>query len=207
MRELALYCIKKGIVLQAGHTDAKYENMVEGMQAGILHSTHLFNAMSKLDHRNPNAVGSILIHPEMSCEIIADGFHVHPDLFKLLLRDKPIDKIVLVTDSLKPTEQREGPFFANGEEVVFYDGVFHRKIDDVIAGSALTMIRGVKNLVNFGFSLEEAVKAASFNPAQVMRYRGKGTIIPGSDADLVVFDQGFNVLASIVGGMLKQNCL
>ncbi|GHU84927.1 N-acetylglucosamine-6-phosphate deacetylase [Spirochaetia bacterium] len=206
MRELALYCIKKGIVLQAGHTDANYENMAEGMQAGILHSTHLFNAMSRMDHRNPNAVGAILIHPEMSCEIIADGFHVHPDLFKLLLRDKPIDKIVLVTDGLKPTEQAAGPFFANGEEVVFHDGAFHRAIDDVIAGSGLTMIRGVKNLVAFGFSLEDAVKTASFNPAQVMRYRGKGTIIPGSDADLVVFDKEFNILAVTVGGELKE-CL
>jgi N-acetylglucosamine-6-phosphate deacetylase len=205
MRELALFCIKKGIVLQAGHTDAKYENMVEGMQAGILHSTHLFNAMSKMDHRNPNAVGTILIHPEMSCEIIADGYHVHPDLFKLLRRDKPIDKIVLVTDGLKPTEQEEGPFFANGEEMVFHDGVFHRKIDDVIAGSGLTMIRGVKNLVAFGFSTEEAVKTASSNPAQVMRYGRKGTIIPGNDADLVVFDQDFRVLAVTVGGILKKN--
>jgi N-acetylglucosamine-6-phosphate deacetylase len=207
MRELALYCIKKGIVLQAGHTDAKYENMVEGMQAGILHSTHLFNAMSKLDHRNPNAVGAILIHPEMSCEIIADGYHVHPDLFKLLLRDKPIDKIVLVTDSLKPTEQQEGPYFANGEEVIFRDGVFHRKTDDIIAGSGLTMIRGVQNLTSFGFSLEDAVKAASFNPAQVMRYRGKGSIIPGSDADLVVFGQDFNIRAVTVAGILKYNIL
>jgi N-acetylglucosamine-6-phosphate deacetylase len=112
MRELALFCIKKGIVLQAGHTDAEYGNMLEGMQAGILHSTHLFNAMRRLDHRNPNAVGAILIHTEMSCEIIADGFHVHPDLLKLLLRDKPIDKIVLVTDGLKPTGQKEGPFFS-----------------------------------------------------------------------------------------------
>jgi N-acetylglucosamine-6-phosphate deacetylase len=207
MRELALFCLKKGIILQAGHTDAKYENMVEGMQVGILHSTHLFNAMSKLDHRNPNAVGTILIHPEMSCEIIADGFHVHPDLFKLLLRDKPIDKIVLVTDALKPTEQARGPFFANGEEVVFRDGVFHRKSDDVIAGSALTMIRGVQNLVSFGFSLEDAVKAAGANPAQVMRYRQKGTIIPGNDADLTVFDKNFSVLATLVGGALKHNKL
>jgi N-acetylglucosamine-6-phosphate deacetylase len=207
MRELALFCIKKGIVLQAGHTDAKYENMVEGMQVGILHSTHLFNAMSKLDHRNPNAVGTILTHPEISCEIIADGFHVHPDLFKLLLRDKPIDKIILVTDGLKPTGQTEGPFFANGEEVVFQDGVFRRKSDGVIAGSGLTMIRGVKNLVSFGFSLEDAVKAASTNPAQVMRYKGKGTIIPGNDADLVVFDHNFTVLASLVGGDIKCNSL
>ncbi len=207
MRELALFCVKKGIVLQAGHTNANYENMVEGMQVGILHTTHLFNAMSRLDHRNPNAVGAVLIHPEMSCEIIADGFHVHPDLMKLLRRDKPIDKIVLVTDGLKPTEQAEGPFFANGEEVVLRDGVFHRKMDDVIAGSSLTMIRGVKNLVAYGFSLEEAVKAASSNPAQVMRFNRKGTIVPGNDADLVVFDADFKVLATVVGGALKKNTL
>jgi N-acetylglucosamine-6-phosphate deacetylase len=205
MRDLALFCIKKKIILQAGHTDARYENMVEGMQAGILHSTHLFNAMSKLDQRNPNAVGAILIHPEMSCEIIADGHHVHPDIYKLLLRDKPVDKIVLVTDALKPTEQKEGPFFANGEEVVFHDGVFHRKIDDVIAGSSLTMIRGVQNLVNYGFSIEDAIKTASFNPANVMRYQNKGAIIPGHDADLTVFDKDFTIRAVLIGGRIIKN--
>jgi N-acetylglucosamine-6-phosphate deacetylase len=205
MRELALYCIKRRIVLQAGHTDANYENMVEGMQAGILHSTHLFNAMSKLDQRNPNAVGAILIHPEMSCEIIADGRHVHPDLYKLLLRDKPVDKIILVSDALKPTEQKEGPFFANGEEVVFHDGVFHRKIDDVIAGSSLTLIRGIENLTKYGFGIEDAVKTATFNPAGVMHYRSKGVIIPGHDADLTVFDRDFNIRAVLIGGRIKKN--
>jgi N-acetylglucosamine-6-phosphate deacetylase len=182
------------------------------MQAGILHSTHLFNAMSRLDQRNPNAAGAILIHPEMSCEIIADGFHVHPDLFKLLLRDNPVDKIVLITDGLKPTEQTTGPLVANGEEVVFRGGVFHRKADDVIAGSALTMIRGVQNLANFGFSLEDAVKTAGFNPAQVMRYRSKGAIIPGFDADLTVFARNaetgnFTALLVIAEGLIKKNLL
>ena len=207
MRELALFCLKKGIVLQAGHTDANYENMVEGMQAGILHSTHLFNAMSRMDHRNPNAAGAVLIHPEMSCEIIADGFHIHPELYKLLIRNKSADKIVLVTDALKPTEQAAGPFFANGDEMVFRDGVFRRKADDIITGSALTMIRGVKNLVSFGFSLEEAVKTASLNPAKVMRYWNKGAIIPGRDADIVVFDRGFRILAVVAGGIIKKNLL
>ena len=205
MRELALYCLKKGIVLQAGHTDAKYENMTEGMQAGILHSTHLFNAMSRLNHRNPNAAGAVLIHPEMACEIIADGVHVHPDLIKLLQRDKPLDKIVLITDALKPTEQKDGPFFANGEEVVFDEGCWHRKVDGVIAGSALTMIKGVKNLNSFGFSLSDSVRFASANPAQIMKYSNQGVIMPGKAADITVFDRDFEVKLSIINGDIKKN--
>jgi N-acetylglucosamine-6-phosphate deacetylase len=194
-------------VLQAGHTNATYENMVEGMQAGILHSTHIFNAMSEMHHRNPGAAGAILIHPEMTCELIADGFHVHPDLIRLLVRDKPLDKIVLVTDSLKPTEQRTGNLIANGEEVIYHDGCFHRKKDDVIAGSALTMINGVKNLMSYGMPVENAVKFASMNPAQVMKYSRQGALIPGFDADVVVFDKYCNVLATIIKGSIKKNIL
>lgn len=207
MRELALFCMKRGIVLQAGHTNATYENMVEGMQAGILHSTHLFNAMSQMHHRNPGAVGAVLIHPEMACEIIADGVHVHPDLLKLLRRDKPADKIVLVTDALRPTEQTQGRLLANKEEVVFEGGCFHRKVDGVIAGSALTMIRGVKNLVDFGLTVEDAVRCASSNPAQIMHYDKKGQLIPGYDADITVFDKHFNVLMTIIGGDIKKNII
>jgi N-acetylglucosamine-6-phosphate deacetylase len=207
MHELALACIQKGIVPQAGHTDAFYENMVEGMQAGILHTTHLFNAMRQMHHRNPGAVGAVLIHNEMSCEIIADGVHVHPDLFKLLLRDKAMDKIVLVTDGLKPTAQIEGPFIANGEEVVFEGGCFHRKSDGVVAGSALTMPQGIKNLISFGFPLVDAVRAATLNPAEVMNYRRKGRLIPYFDADISVFDSTWNPLLTIIGGEIIMNKL
>jgi len=207
MRELALYCVKKGIVLQAGHTNATYENMVEGMQAGVLHATHLFNAMSQMHHRNPNAVGAVLIHPELSCEIIADGHHVHPDLIRLLVREKPLDRIVLVTDSLRPTEQTEGPLMANGEEVYRKDGMFHRCADDVIAGSSLTMITGVKNLVSYGISVQDAVRMASGNPARVLRIPRLGALIPGYEGDVVVFDREFNVLAVTVRGRLVKNLL
>ena len=203
MRQLAIYCTKKGIILQAGHTNATYENMVEGMQAGILHATHLFNAMSKLNQRNPSAVGAILTHPEISCEIIADGIHVHPLLFKLLANNKPMNKIVIVTDSLKCTDQETGTLFANGEEMALRDGLFKRKEDDVIAGSAITMMKGVQNLVKAGFSLEDAVRAASSNPAAVMRYTKKGMIVPGMDADITVFDKNYTVLATIVGGEIR----
>ncbi len=201
MRELALNCISKGIVLQAGHTNATYEQMVEGMQARIMHATHLFNAMSRMHHRDPGAVGAIFIHPEISCEIIADGIHINPNIIKFLLRCKPIDRLVLVTDSLKPAEQKKKTLIANGEEV-YLDECFYRKSDGVIAGSALTMLKGVKNLVSFGLTLEQAVQMASLNPARIMKQEHLGLIAPGYDADLVVFDKHFNNLYTIISGVL-----
>ncbi|MEN6500600.1 MAG: N-acetylglucosamine-6-phosphate deacetylase [Rectinema sp.] len=201
MRELALFCNRLGIVLQAGHTDASYENMIEGMQAGIRHSTHMFNAMSRLHHRNPNAVGAVLIQPDISCEIIADGLHVHPDLIRLLFRDKPEGNIVLVTDSLRPTKQAtDKPMFANEEEVYLEHNLFYRASDGVIAGSSLTMIEGVRNLISFGVPLESAVKMASANPARIFGLQRKGMISPGFRADLLLANDKFEAQMTIIGG-------
>ena len=101
MRELALKCMEAGSVLQAGHTNATYEEVIEGMQAGIFHATHMFNAMRPMHHREPGTVGAILTHPERSCEIIGDGIHVHPDLIRLLTQCKQPNQLVLITDSLQ----------------------------------------------------------------------------------------------------------
>ena len=199
MRELALYCISKGIVLQAGHTDANYNQMVEGMQARIMHTTHLFNAMSRMHHRDPGAVGAVLIHPEMSCELIADGIHVDSNLIKLLVQYKPIDRLVLVTDSLKPTKQNAEVLYANNEEV-YLDKCFYRKEDNVIAGSALTMIDGVKNLISWDLNIEQAIHMASTNPAAIMKQENKGCVVPGYDADLVIFNENFDISHTIIDG-------
>lgn len=201
MRELALYCVSKGIVLQAGHTNANYAQMVEGMQVRILHVTHLFNAMSRMHHRDPGAVGAVFIHPELSCEIIADGIHIDPEIIKFLLTCKSLDKIVLVTDSLKPTRQSRKKLIANGEEV-YLDKCFYRKSDHVIAGSALTMLDSVRNIVSYGFTLEQAVHMAATNPARIMRQEHLGLIAPGYDADLVIFNQNLNLLYTIIKGNL-----
>lgn len=203
MRELALNCLAKGIVLQAGHTNATYKQMLEGMQARIFHVTHLFNAMSRMHHRDPGAVGAVFIHPELSCEIIADGIHIHPDIIKFLLNCKTLDKVVLVTDSLKPTKQDHLPLVANGDEV-YLDKCFYRKSDNVIAGSALTMIDSVRNIVSYGFRLEEAVHMASTNPARIMKQEHLGVVAPGYDADLVMIDKDLNVIGTIVQGKFFQ---
>jgi N-acetylglucosamine-6-phosphate deacetylase len=203
MRDLALYCIKEGITLSAGHTNATYENMLEGMQAGILHATHFFNAMRKLHHRDPGCVGAILIHPEISCEIIADGQHVHPALIKLLYRDKPVDKIVLVTDSLGPTMQKKGELKANKEKVYKKDNLFYKEKDNVIAGSSLTMMKGIKNLVSWGIPISDAIMMATANPARVIGLdRITGLIIPGYKADITVFNGDFITMLTMVDGKI-----
>jgi N-acetylglucosamine-6-phosphate deacetylase len=208
MRDLALFGTKNNIVMAAGHSNAHYEHMVEGMQAGILHSTHFFNAMRRLHHRDPGVVGGIMIHPNISCEIIADGYHVHPAIINLLLRVKPINKLVLVTDALKPTGQKSGKLIANNEEVYLKDGLFRRKSDDTIAGSGLTMIRGVDYLHNeIDLPVLDAIKMASCNPATVISHQySKGYIIPGKGADITVFDEDFNIkMVMKAGKILSMN--
>ena len=201
MRELALYCLSKGIVLQAGHTNATYEQMIEGMQARIMHVTHLFNAMSRMHHRDPGAVGAVFIHPELSCEIIADGIHINPEIIKFLLTCKSLDKAVLVTDALKPTKQKKKPLIANGEEV-YLDQCFYRKSDNAIAGSALSMLDSVRNIVSYGFHLEQAIHMAATNPARIMKQDHLGVIAPGYDADLVMLDEKLNVIYTIIQGKI-----
>ena len=199
MRELALYAVSNGIVLQAGHTNATYAQMIEAMQARIFHVTHLFNAMSRMHHRDPGVVGAVFIHPELSCEVIADGIHINPEIIKFLLSCKSLDKVVLVTDSLKPTKQIKKPLIANGDEV-YLNKCFYRKSDNAIAGSALTMIDSIRNIVSYGFHLEQAVHMASTNPARIMKQDHLGVIAPGYDADLVILSEKLQVLYTIING-------
>ncbi len=199
MRELALYCIGKNIILQAGHTNATYDQMVEGMQVNIMHVTHLFNAMRPLHHRDPGAVGAALIHPEMSCEIIGDGIHVNPNLIQLLMKSKPLSQLVLISDALKPAKTT---LDENSE--LYFDKCFHRKSDDVIAGSAISLLDGFRNLVSFGIPREKAIRMASGNPARIMKQNFKGIIAPGYDADLIIIDKEFNILQTIIDGNFYQ---
>ncbi len=203
MRELAIFAAKHNITLQAGHSNAEYKHMLEGIQAGILHTTHLFNAMSPLGHRDPGAVGGVLLHPQMACEIVADGVHVHPDLIKGVLRNKPLHKVVLVTDSLTPTEQESGELLAGGFPVEFVGGVFRHKTGSrPIAGSGLTLLGAVKNMVKWGVALEDAIFMATSSPASVHRLDKVGSLITGNHGDVTVLSADLEVLMTVVDGCI-----
>ncbi len=209
MRELALHARNRGIILLSGHTDASYENIIEGMQCGILHTTHFFNAMKGLHHRNPGAVGAVLIQNDMRCEVIADGNHVHPELVKLLIKLKPVENIVLITDSLRPTNQESGDFIVNGEKALLdEDGVFVKASDkSVFFGSALTLNKAVANVCRWGFDTETAVRMASENPARIYNLKNMGMVLPGNYADISIFDEQFNAKAVFIGGKPVVNNL
>ena len=186
---LVNFAKKHNILLQAGHTSASYAEMLKGYKLGIKHATHLYNAMSGFHHRDLGAVGTIFYLKDFSAEIIADGYHCSKEAVQLFLRQKNADKIFLITDALTPTGKKIG--FSNGDKVKLEKGVFVRAEDKVIAGSSLTMLKGIQNLVKWGYPLEYALQAASTNPAR--RFGLDLSIKEGREANFIFIDKNFTL--------------
>ena len=195
---------KQGVVLLMGHTNATYEQAVCAMEKGILHATHTYNAMSDLQHKNPGVAGAALFHDQMHCELIADGVHVHKDLVTFTAKTKPVDKLVLITDSLKPTALGPGRYEANGDAIVLGErGAFVMERDpSVLCGSALTLNVAVRNVASWTDNTALAVRMATENPASVYGFGELGILAKGRLADIAVFDKDFNATEVFVGGKL-----
>ena len=193
------------IVCAAGHTAANWQQMDEAFVIGVRHATHTFNAMNALHHRDPGALGYALVNDDVTTEIIADGVHVHPGAVRLLTRSKHIDGAVLITDSIEAAGMPDGTFDMEGERVTLADGAA-RLDDGTLAGSVLTMDRGIANLVAWqAATIPEAFMMGSGNPARVLGLNKKGQISPGADADLVAMDNNFTVRWTMVGGQIVYN--
>ena len=188
---LAAWARKNKVMLQLGHTNATFKDMQKAFSLGAKHITHLFLAMSPLHHREPGAAGAALINKDFSVELLADGCHIKPEVLRLVFALKDINKIILITDSLTPCGLKKG--LANGEEVILKNGVFIRKKDGVIAGSALTMAQGLKNLIAFGLKPEEAFLCATQNPAKLVS-APEGIFKKGKKISFNIFDKNFNLV-------------
>ena len=192
----------KGIILLMGHTNATYEQAMNGKKLGINHATHLFNAMSRIDHKNPGVAGAVVFDPDMHCEIIADGIHVHKDLVRHVIRSRNKGSVVLITDSLRPTSLGPGKYIINGDPVVLGEaGAFVMEKDPTkLCGSALTLNKAVRNVAKWTGDIPLAVRMATENPASVYGFKDLGTIAKGKIADLAVFDDDFNATEVFIGG-------
>ncbi len=197
--ELIRRLVNAGVTVSVGHTDADYAQTVAGIEAGATHATHLFNAMPPLLHRSPGAAGALLADGRVYCELIADGFHVHPVLLALTARLKG-DRLVLVTDSIRFAGLPEGEHTLGGQTVTV-KGVECRLPDGTIAGSSLTLDRAVRNLRDMaGVPPETALSAASANAAASVGETGRGRFLPGAEADIALFDRQMLPARTFVGG-------
>lgn len=188
------------IVLSMGHTNSSFEEAMEAVEAGISHVTHLFNAMTPMHHRKPGAVGAAL-QSEVTCELIADTIHVHPSLLEFVMKVKGLEKVILVTDSMRAGCLKEGNYDLGGQRVKV-DKSSARLEDGTLAGSILTLNEALKNVMTYtSISLPEAVGLLTMNPAKRLHIQDKkGSIASHKDADLCILDESYNVVSTIVQG-------
>lgn len=202
----ALDCIRAaremGVTLSMGHTDATFEQAAAGIEAGVTHATHTFNAMPPLNHREPGVIGAALGDSRVYCELICDTYHVHPALFTMMAKVAG-DRLVLITDSIPVAGLPDGPHDQLGATVVV-DGMKLRFPDGTIAGSALTLDAAVRNFAKHtGLPVWRAASLASLNPARSIGTDDrKGALETGKDADVVITDGNFNVCQTYVRGAL-----
>ncbi|MBB4127197.1 N-acetylglucosamine-6-phosphate deacetylase [Xanthomonas translucens] len=193
-----------GAYVFAGHTAASYEEARAGLDAGIRGFTHLYNAMSPLQGRDPGAVGAALEDRNAWCGIIVDGVHVHPASLRVALAAKPRGKLFLVTDAMPMVGADSPSFDLYGETITAMDGVV-RNASGTLAGSALDMASAVRNSVQWlGVGLDEAARMASLYPAQCLGLDDRyGRIAPGYQADLVLLDDALQVRHTWIGGAME----
>lgn len=191
-----------GTVVSMGHTDANYEQACEAITAGVKSITHLFNAMTALNHRAPGVVGAALDH-DVYAELICDTFHIHPALFSIVYKLKR-DKLILITDCLRSGGLADGEYTLGGQKI-FLKGIECRLEDGTIAGSVLTLNKAVYNVLNHtDLTVYEAVNCASLHPATLLGINDrKGSIEIGKDADIIIADEKFDIIKTIIGGSVR----
>jgi len=195
------YATKNNIIVSAGHTNATSSEIENAYNKGLSMTTHTYNAMRGLHHREIGTVGAALLNDGIACELIVDLHHVSENAIKLLYKSKPNDKLILITDSMEARFLENGNYQLGGQDVIVENGTARLK-DGTLAGSILHMndaIRNIKKVCNL--SLEEAIDKATINPAKNLKIeKKKGSIALDKDADFVIIDKDLNVYATYVNG-------
>ena len=204
--EAIRFLLNKNIVSSIGHTNATYAQAVEGIKAGARSTTHLFNAMSPLSHRDPGTVGAILDNDEIFAEIILDGIHIHEAIFRIALKSKGVDRINLITDATALAGLPDGEYGALPDRAVTkVGGKIVLAGTDTLAGSALSMNMVYQNAAKFApLTLSELSKISSLNAAKILGKEADiGSLEVGKLADLVLLDTESTVCATMIEGEWK----
>jgi N-acetylglucosamine-6-phosphate deacetylase len=199
--ELIELLAARGVAVSLGHSAADLDAARAGYARGARSTTHLFNAMTGIEHRAPGLAVAALEANDVFVELIADGHHVHPALWPLIARLKPRDRLMLVSDALSLAGTGGGRARVGGLEVEVVDGRATLAGTTTLAGSVIALDAAVRNLVAAGIRLPDAVAAASTNPASLLGATDRGLIATGLHADLVELDDDLQVRRVMRGGM------
>lgn len=198
--ELIGYLKKKGIVAIIGHTCATYEQAVQSVDWGVSHCTHLYNAMTGLDHRAPGVVGAMFDLDDASVEMIADLIHVHPAALRIAIDKKGIDKVALITDAMEAAGLPDGEYALGGQPVFVKDGAA-RLANGALAGSTLNQQQALRNIVSIGKKLEDAIVMLTESPARVIHMeKSHGKLDKGFIANITVLNKDLYVTKTFVKG-------
>ncbi len=202
-KEFIRHLTEKGIVSSIGHTGAKYEDIQKAVDLGAGNVTHTYNAQTALHHREIGTVGSAMLIDELNCEMIADTIHVSVPAMKLLVKNKPLDKLTLITDAMRAKGLPDGVSELGGQTVYVKNGEA-RLEDGTLAGSVLRMNRALQNLVEkVGVPFTQAVDCATKNPAKNLKVdKEMGSIAVGKRADFTVINKNYDVLMTVRGGKI-----
>ncbi|MDT0613827.1 N-acetylglucosamine-6-phosphate deacetylase [Streptomyces lancefieldiae] len=185
-----------GVIAAVGHTDATYEQTLQAIDAGATVATHLFNAMPPVGHRAPGPITALLEDERITVELINDGTHLHPAALQLAFHHAGAARVAFITDAMDAAGFGDGRYLLGPLEVEVTDGVARLVEGGSIAGSTLTLDRAFKRAVTVdGLSVEDVVAAISANPARLLGMADRiGSLEPGKDADLVILDEGFDLV-------------
>ena len=199
--ELVAHLAQNGVCPSAGHTAAGYDDMMRAVEAGMTCVTHTYNGQSGVHHREVGVAGTAMLCDELYTELICDTVHVSVPALQLMIRNKPADRVILITDSIRPKGLPDGEFDCSGLKVFLKNGEA-RLASGVLAGSSLRMNYALRNLVEkVGVPFETAVDFATVNPATHLGVENeRGSIAVGKRADFVVLNNAFEVLSTVVGG-------
>ena len=190
---LVKYLVKNNIVCSFGHTLCDSKTGEEAFDLGCKLATHFFNAMPNIHHREVSITGKALIRDDVTVEIISDLIHVCEDIIKLIIKTKPIDKVIIISDSMSATGLGDGEFILSSKLVTVKNKIARIK-EGNLAGSLITMLDGVKNYIKIGVKFEDAFRFATYNPALLLNLEDKiGMIKIGNDADLLILDNELNI--------------
>jgi N-acetylglucosamine-6-phosphate deacetylase len=198
---LVSYLRERGIIVAIAHSDATYDEATEAFRLGASHITHCFNGMRPIHHRDPGLVVAAFEQPHVSLQAIVDRVHLHPAIIRLMHKIKGAEGMVLITDALHAMGLGDGDYQFGGHAVKVVDGVAQLQ-DGTLASSTVTMNEALRNTVELGISLHDAVTMATKTPADLLGLPQKGRIALGADADLVLLDEHFQVEWTMIGGKI-----